>query len=384
MLAQIEGKDHPISTAQKSIMHCINMLAPYQRVAIDGSLKFSLEDIFAAEEEFYRFMKELYTDMYDSPGKYLIPTAAYDEYKKTLKQKAGIEKMHYTDGKECNLRNTFQQAIQFYPGFFYQLGLYAKEIRESDYALVIARSDLDEVKHLVEWKHIYKENSRRYEVINSSGIEIRQESDKCYIRNKNYKKMFLGLYILCKAPDSKYKYMNYLRLDYNGFHRAMPGIEDIKMTLTKEHAGIINSIQNAVDSMKLKIRVKPLRNITSGSRWKVEYLLKNKNVFGFYAEPDYLMLCLYFNHVDHINEMSRRLEESDQELFQWFCSKFPERLCKCPSNRWAKFGTVRRRICGLSCRAEIENPDQLDVKNSILILKLFRNNEEASKQSRKR
>lgn len=374
MLTRMEFENEKnISTAQKSIMHCIRMLAPFQKSDAGIGSKFLKEDIYAAEEEVYRFIRELYTDMYHSPGKYFIPAAPYDEYIKSAKQKAGIEKMHYTDSRECNLRNTFQQAIWFYPGFFYQIGLHAQEIREKDYALVIAGKDLEEVKASMEWKHIYKENSCRYEVMRLLGLETEQAGESFYITNKNYPRMFLGLWLLCHVPDSKYKYMNYLRLDFQGLYRAMPGIEDIMMTLTEEHAGIIAAIQSAIDCVKLKLRIKPLRNITSGSRWKAEYLLKNKNVFGFYAEPGYLMLCVYFNDVKNINEMSRRLEETDYGLFQWFSGKFPERLCKCPSNRWASFGGSRRRICGLSCRAEIENPNQPDVDNCIRILKLFRN-----------
>lgn len=361
-----------VSSAQRSILHCFRMLAPFEEVDIRIKDTLSQRDIHAAEEEFYHFISELYMDMYISPEKYYIPTAAYDEYKKTAKQKSGVEKMHYVDGKECNLRNTFQQAIQFYPKFFYELGLQAEAISDADFALVIMKDKLDTVKKSLEMTHLRKDNSYRYEVIASLGIEMKQVGDQYYILNRNFPKMFLGLCILCKAPESKYKYMNYLRLDYKGFHRAMPDMEAIKMTLSKDHSRIINSVQTAMDSMKLKIKVKPLRNITSGSRWKVEYLLHSKNVFGFYAEPDYLMLCIYFNDVKNINELSTRLESLDTELFQWFSSKFPERLCKCPSNRWATFGASRRRICGLSCRAEVVNPEDADVINSIRVLKLFR------------
>ncbi len=70
--------------------------------------------------------------------------------------------------------------------------------------------------------------------------------------------------------------------------------------------------------------------------------------------------------------MSSRLEEIDHDLFSWYSSKFPERLYRCPSNRWATFGETRRRICGLSNIAEIENPSEADLKNSIEVLKLFR------------
>jgi len=52
-------------------------------------------------------------------------------------------------------------------------------------------------------------------------------------------KMFLGLQVLLTVPKSKYKTeskfkrLNYLRLDYKGYYRPMPEIEDVKFTIKK-------------------------------------------------------------------------------------------------------------------------------------------------------
>jgi hypothetical protein len=361
------------SSAEKSIWHSIMMLAPYQDVPIENNTEFNQKDYMSGEKEFYSFMKTLYTDMFENPAKYSIPTTDYDEYIQNRKPKKDTEKQHYTDTKECNLRNTFQQAIQFYPKFFYELGLRAEKIRERDYALVLSMERYEEVIQSLEWKHICKENEHRYKAISSLGIETQQIEEKCYIISRNYPKMFLGLWILCSAPESKYKYMNFLRLDYKGYNRLIPDIEDIKETLSNEHRQIIDLLQLSLKDLNMKVKVKALRNITSGSRWKIEYALKGRNVFGFYGEPNYLMICIYFNDAKNISEMSAQLEKNDLRLFQWFCSKFPERLCKCPSNRCVTLGETKRRICGLSNRAEIENPNSEDVENSIRVLKIFRN-----------
>ena len=124
--------------------------------------------------------------------------------------------------------------------------------------------------------------------------------------------------------------------------------------------------------MKIKARIKPLRGIVSDFRWKVEYSHKGKNICGFYADTEYFMLCLYFNNFQNITEFAKVLYEQDRELFDWFKNQFPERLCKCPSNRRVYFANESRRICGLSNRAEIVNPDEDDVGRALHILRKYR------------
>ena len=96
-------------------------------------------------------------------------------------------------------------------------------------------------------------------------------------------------------------------------------------------------------------------------------------ICGFYADHEYFMVCIYFNHFQNITEFARILYEEDYDLFQWFEKQFPERLCKCPNNRRIYFGSEPRRICGLSNRAEIVNPDGRDIDRALYVLRKYRN-----------
>lgn len=85
------------------------------------------------------------------------------------------------------------------------------------------------------------------------------------------------------------------------------------------------------------------------------------------------MLCIYFNHFQNINGFAKVLYEEDYDLLQWFEKQFPERLCACPNNRRVYFGGEPRRICGLSNRAEIVNPDDQDMDRAFYVLRKYRN-----------
>jgi hypothetical protein len=359
------------SSAQKSIWHSIKMLSPFEGVSINDDA-FDKDSILEGESDFYRFITELYQDMYNDPAKYSIPTVPYDEYMKNRVVKRSAEKEHFTDAKECKLRNTFQQAIQFYPELFYKLGCAADEICNKDYALVITKSNYTCVMESFSRSHVYKENTDRINAVLSRGLQIDEAGGKYYIKSANYPKMFLGLRVLCTAPESKYKYMNYLRLDYKGYYRSMPELDDIRLTMKEEHAGYVDLIYKSFAGQKIKYKVKPLRNITSSFEWKVDFTLNGKNIFGFYAEPDYLRICIYFSSAKNITELGEKLRLCNQELYDWFCSKFPERLCKCPNNRVVRFGDIKRRICGLSNRAEVENPNEQDISNCVSVINAFR------------
>ena len=104
-----------------------------------------------------------------------------------------------------------------------------------------------------------------------------------------------------------------------------------------------------------------------------ENFVCSRQMERLYAEREYFMLCIYFNHFQNINEFTRTLYEEDQDLFQWFEKQFPERLCKCPNNRRVYLGSEPRRICGLSNRAEIVSPDDQDLDRAFYILRKFRN-----------
>lgn len=359
------------SSAQKSIWHSIRMLAGFEAVEVKSRLA-GAGAILRGEESFYRFMTELYNDMYENPSTYYIPSASYDDYMKNeAKAVIGREKEHYTDTKECKLRNTFQQAIQFYPEFMYKLGVSADKV--TDRELIILKSKYESIKESFKRSHVYSENNNRIGALNAFGIEIADEGVNYRIVSIKYPEMFLGLWVLCSAPEGKYKYLNYLRLNYKGFYKPSPEIKDILPTIKPEYIKAAEIICSCVaeSSQKVKLDVKPLKNITSSNEWKVAYVKGGKNVAGFYAGPERLMLCVYFGSTDNIMEAAAEMEAHDKELFDWFKYRLPERLCKCRYNRAVTLGGVKRRVCGMTNRAEIESPDNNDVEKCVKLLKEY-------------
>ena len=349
--------------AQYSIKHCLDMLAPFE------STDMKIQD---GQWQFYQFMISIYRGMYEDHEKYMVFSEAYEKYiqKRQINKK---EKEHISDPKESTLRNTIQQAIQFYALFFYHLGLCSSGIDEKTGSLVISKEDYSDVLDRMNRIHESHYNEKRYEILADMGIEVREKQDTIEISHKTYKQMMSGLLYLCKAPESKYKLMNYLRLDYKNAYSPIPTVDDICKTLPDSSVEIVKMLEEHLSGIKVKVKSKPLRGIVSDFRWKVEYSYKGKNICGFYADNEYFMLCIYFNDFRNINAFSNTLYEENKELFKWFKDQFPERLCKCPSNRKVDFGDETRRICGLSNRTEIVNPDAVDVENALYILKKYRN-----------
>ena len=281
--------------------------------------------------------------------------------------------MHENNSKESTLRNTFQQAIQFYALFFYNIGLKSKGIDERSGALIILKEEYIDVLNQMNRIHESKYNDERYEVLSKLGIQIYQNDDTVRIVHTTYKRAMEGIEYLCKAPDSKYKWMNFLRLDFQNAYSPIPTVNDICKTLPVRSVEAVKKLEDNLSGIKIKAKIKPLRGIVSDFKWKVEYAYKGKNICGFYADNEYFMLCIYFNHFQNINEFSKIIYEEDYELFQWFKNQFPERLCKCHNNRRVYFGNEPRRICGLSNRAEIVNPDDYDIDRALYILRKYRN-----------
>lgn len=354
--------------AQRSIKHCLDMIAPFE--ASDKLLE-------KGQLHFYQFMVSIYQKMYDNPEDYMVFSGPYEEYlakRKENGEQSKTDKKHENDSRESTLRNTFQQAIQFYALYFYNLGMDCLGIDNESGTLIIPKEAYGHVLDKMNCIHGAKYNDKRYEVLTALGVQIYEKNDLYYIKVKEpYHCAMTGLHYLCKAPDSRYKLMNYLRLDYKNAYSPAPTVDDIKRTLPMKNAEIVKKLEESLAGINIKVKIKPLRGIVSDFKWKVEYTYKGKNICGFYADSDYFMLCVYFNHFQNINDFSSYLYKNDYSLFQWFKNQFPERLCKCPSNRRVHFGEEARRICGLSNRTETVNPDNTDIENSIKILKKFRN-----------
>lgn len=352
---------------QHSIKHCLDMIAPFEvpnQQKEDGRL------------QFYQFMVWLYREMYQKPEEYMVFSRPYEEYVTKLKEQEAQkkkEKEHVNSSRESTLRNTFQQAIQFYALYFYKIGLKSKGIDEKSGALIILKEDYIDVLNQMNRIHESKYNIGRYEILSKLGIQIDQNDDTVRISHTTYKRAMEGIEYLCKAPDSKYKWMNFIRLDFKNAYSPVPTVEDICKTLPVRSAEAVKKLEDNLSGMKIKARIKPLRGIVSDFKWKVEYAYKGKNICGFYADNEYFMLCIYFNHFQNINEFAKILYEEDHDLFQWFKDQFPERLCTCPNNRRVYFDNEPRRICGLSNRAEIVNPDDHDIDRALYVLRKYRN-----------
>ena len=353
--------------AQRSVKHCLDMLAPFEASDLQSE---------KGQFEFYQLMVSIYQGMYESPETYLVFPRPYEEYLVKLRQRQSQknkEKEHISDSRESTLRNTFQQAIQFYALYFYNLGLKSKSLDQRTSSLVVMKEDYEFVLQQMQRCHGAEYNNQRYERLMRLGLQTEEKNGAVYISHKVYQDAMSGLQYLCKAPDSKYKWMNFLRLDYKNAYAPIPAVADICKMLSSDSAKIVKRLEDSLGEMKIKARIKPLRGIVSDFKWKVEYSFNGKNVCGFYADHEYLMLCIYFNNFMNITEFARSLHEEDGELFQWFKEQFPERLCKCPNNRRVYFGEEPRRICGLSNRAEIVNPDSEDVERTLYVLKRYRN-----------
>lgn len=98
--------------AQRSVKHCLDMLAPFEA---------SDQQSENGQLEFYRLMISIYQGMYENPEEYLVFPIPYEKYMIKLQQQESHkkkEKEHVSDSRESTLRNTFQQAIQFYALIF--------------------------------------------------------------------------------------------------------------------------------------------------------------------------------------------------------------------------------------------------------------------------
>lgn len=351
--------------AERSIRHCLDMIAPFEASEPDDEKE---------QREFYQFMVTLYEEMYENPEKYLVFPGPYEEYMDKRKRKnEKKEKEHVSDSRESTLRNTFQQAISFYALFLYQSGLRSDGLDEKTGSLILRKDNYQEVLDKVNRIHESHYNCERFRILQELGVRIIEKKGYVFIAHEKRKRAMAGLLYLCKAPESKYKWMNFLRLDYKNAYSKAPTVRDICQTLPAEYSEIVECLEEHLSGIKVRAKIKPLRGIVSDFKWKVEYASKGKNICGFYADNETFMLCIYFNHFQNINEFAGKLLKENIELFQWFKNQFPERLCKCPNNRRVDFGGEFRRICGLSNRAEIVNPDNEDIKNALYILSKYRN-----------
>jgi hypothetical protein len=367
------------SPAQKSIWYCIMMLAKFEevKVSIDG---FDDKSVIKGENEFYTFMKTLYQDMYKNPDTYAIPTAEYNEYINGINPEKVFANTHKSDAKESKLRNRFLQAIQFYSDIFWKLGLAADEICNEKYELEISKSKYDSVLKSLDHPHIKNENLQRLNALANRGIAVNKNSKKYYVSCKKAPKMFLGLKVLLTVPESiyktenKFKRLNYLRLDYKGYYRPMPEINDVKLTMKKEHSDILTLLLQLFEGFKTRYALYPMACILPFNKWKVDYWLgNNKRIFGFYASPDFLSFRISFKTPENLMRIINILEKNDIKLFEWFRDNIKEVFHDCPRNKIIMFGNQKKHLCCGSSGGtmEIVNPNKNDIKKIIALIKII-------------
>lgn len=143
----------------------------------------------------------------------------YEEYAKKLKEQEEQkkkEKAHVNNSKESTLRNTFQQAIQFY-AFFYNIGLKSKGIDGESGVLIVLKEDYIDVLNQMNRIHESKYNVGRYEVLSKLGIRIYQNDDTVRIIHTTYKQAMEEHELfqwfknqfperLCKCPNNRRVY----------------------------------------------------------------------------------------------------------------------------------------------------------------------------------
>ncbi len=346
--------------AHRSIRHCLQMIGPFSPTSALPK---------EGQQQCYAFFTGLYQKMLESPEASFVFPAPYEAYMRSPKRPLpGKEKAHAADSRESTLRNVIQQAITFYALFFWEVGL--RSSLDGD-RLRLSAEAWQQVLMRMGRLHGAKHHPNRLEKMKAEGLSITETEGSVTLFHPRFPLMMPALFYLCTAPENKFKFFNYLRLDFQSAGGS-PSVDTICRTLPDASVHIIRTLEESFSALNAKARVKPLRSITSDFQWKVEYHKAGKNLAGFYADGDRFLLCLYFNDHKNISALAEELLQEASPLFSWFCAQFPERLCQCPSNRRVKLGNEYRRICGLSNRAEILNPTETDLQNALTILKRFR------------
>jgi len=350
----------------RSIRHCLAMIAPFRPSLLSDS---------AGQRQLYDWFRALYQGMLENPEDYLVFPGPYEAYLAKNKQRLDAmrnEKNHFSDARESTLRNTFQQAIQFYALFLYKAGCAALQEECTPFQLSLLPDSYRQILRKMEKLHGAQHHPARYEKLKNLGLQIEERDNRVYILLADHPQAMEGLSVLCQAAESKYKKMNYLRLDFSNAG-GIPSTQDALDSLPPEYRHAIHFMQEKAAALNLitKEKIRPMRGITSDFEWKIEYACKGKNIWGFYGDDQSLKICLYFNSPDKISRTADMLEKECPHLLSWYQDQFALRECKCRYNRAVHLCNIKKRICGLSNRMEILNPGEQDLENAGQILSLL-------------
>lgn len=281
---------------------------------------------------------------------------------------------HKNDQKESSLRNKFQQPIQFYQKFLFELGAQA-DLDNSTFGLTIDKSVFLNIFRNMRLSKIRGEEEKLAKALNRVGLEIDEKTTgRIHITNVKYSKMLLALSALCKSSNKKYAFTNFLRCDFRGlFDGFKPQFEDTIAILSEDLKGIAIKLDKFMQELNCKVSIEPLKNILLYSGWKVNYSLNGKSVYSFCADINRLELHAYFNHHKNVSRMGYILKDESNELYNWFYEKIPVRMCSCKNNNLVDIGGQKKRICGLMNRLDVGNPKNDDAKNIESIIRIYVN-----------
>jgi hypothetical protein len=330
-----------------------------------------VEDLQKGETSLYRFMNDLYSDMYKNPGAYYLPVGEYDEF---MKGKTGKELTRKEKMRESYLRNQFQKSIQFYQKLLFEIGTKSKPETGSDHFSMDGSvlSDMM-IKHNL--RILRGEEAKRAGALARLGMKIKHTKQKTRIANECYPEMLLALATFCKSLSGKYGLTHFLRCDFRGLIRShKPDFEDAISLLTGSSKEGIVEMHAFMKNLECKTAIEALKNTTLHSKWKLTYQLKNKAVYSFHADTDLLETFAYFNQPDNVSRMGYVLKKESHSLYHWFYERIPMRSCACRNNRRVDIGGREKRICGLMNRMDIVNPDREDFKKLKQIITLFLEN----------
>lgn len=303
-----------ISYSMRSIINAINMLVPFKAVEVNEITLLDMDTILKGENDFYLFMKELYNDMYSNPEIYYIPLNKYDHYIKYKKRNSN-ENIKFSDSKESKLRNTVKQSIEFYQMFFYEMAIRGK-FDSDKYSFIITLENYKNLMKKLNLPNIKNEQDKRIKKIIDYGIEVKCTNDNIVIRPIKYEKAFVGLWILTNIPNSRHKYMDYLRINYLGIYKKSVNISDVLDIVSDNNKEIINTIDRYMKQIKVKVKIKPLTGTVLGCTCKVDYLYESKSILTLYACNDYMKVSIISEDEDgnKITLENPEIEEIKKQL----------------------------------------------------------------------
>lgn len=346
------------STAQKSIRHAALVLAPFTRILPKNYPSDKANTLYESETELYGFIKNLYSDMYNNPHGYCIPTLEYDAF---VKGRCRFELTKQEKQKEGNLRNKFQHVIRFYQQFLIETGKHGT-ISENGREILLP-ADLLETT----FKNARLTQAKKYAhampaALTRLGVEISDTAQGFSMRSRVYPDMFPALILLCRAESGKYSITNIKRADFRNLLGYTPGLEDVISVLPEDLKIMANDINDFLSGLKCSVYAEPLKETTLFSHWKMWYRISGKPICSVEADVGKIKLCAYFNHYQNVSKMGYALKNESSDIFGWFCNGFYENTCSCKNSRIVDIGGIKKRICGLANKLEIFDPTEKDVK----------------------